>query len=281
MYITEHLEDYQEKLTSKMQARMKIRRVVYTNRMLVTVKELVRKYCLISPDMTHFLPPTKEDIMQQQVVIVTTSMAHELVKLQLQGVFTHIFIDEAGQALETEAIMPMCLADKKTCVVLAGDHKQMNPEVFGEEARKHKLHVSLLERLYLHYQQLAVKSRNGQEVTSIQHVIQLHENYRSEPTILSFLSQVFYGGSQVLIPSIKNPTNTTIPCLFFCRSDGEETQDLNATSYYNMYEVDQAFHLVKWLIEHWPQEWGPVNYRQIAVTTSYPLQVYIEYKCGV
>lgn len=41
------------------------------------------------------------------------------------GFFTHIIIDEAAQALETEAIQPLLLADYNTRVVLAGDHMQV------------------------------------------------------------------------------------------------------------------------------------------------------------
>lgn len=54
------------------------------------------------------------------------------------------------QALESEAIIPLCLAGRHTKIVLAGDHMQMDPPVFSPIARKYGLHVSLLERLYDH-----------------------------------------------------------------------------------------------------------------------------------
>ncbi len=37
-----------------------------------------------------------------------------------QGHFTHILIDEAAQAMECEALMPLSLASSKTRIVLAG-----------------------------------------------------------------------------------------------------------------------------------------------------------------
>jgi helicase MOV-10 len=43
--------------------------------------------------------------------------------------FTHIFVDEAGEALEPEALIPLNLANKNTSIVLAGDHKQLGPIV--------------------------------------------------------------------------------------------------------------------------------------------------------
>ena len=54
------------------------------------------------------------------------------------------------QALESECIVPLCLAGEHTKVVLAGDHMQMDPPVYSSIARKYGLHVSLLERLYDH-----------------------------------------------------------------------------------------------------------------------------------
>ena len=41
------------------------------------------------------------------------------------GHFTHILLDEAAQAIECEAIMPLSLANEKTRIVLAGDHMQV------------------------------------------------------------------------------------------------------------------------------------------------------------
>jgi helicase MOV-10 len=45
-----------------------------------------------------------------------------------RGHFTHIFVDEAGQATEPEALVPIrMMADKATNVVLSGDPKQLGP----------------------------------------------------------------------------------------------------------------------------------------------------------
>jgi len=43
----------------------------------------------------------------------------------ISGFFTHIFLDEAAQALECEMLIPLSLAGPKTRVVLAGDHMQV------------------------------------------------------------------------------------------------------------------------------------------------------------
>lgn len=59
-----------------------------------------------------------------------------LFSIEIQGMFTHIFIDEAAQTLECESLMPLSLATEKTCIVLAGDHHQISPRVYSEEARQ-------------------------------------------------------------------------------------------------------------------------------------------------
>lgn len=46
-------------------------------------------------------------------------------KLIFVGFFTHILIDEAAQAMECEAVMPLSLANENTRIVLAGDHMQV------------------------------------------------------------------------------------------------------------------------------------------------------------
>ena len=69
------------------------------------------------------------ELNNYNIVITTLSTALVLAHMDLEGFFTHIFIDEAGQALETEAIIPLTMATKETCVVLAGDHIQMSPKV--------------------------------------------------------------------------------------------------------------------------------------------------------
>ena len=47
----------------------------------------------------------------------------------IAGCFTHILLDEAAQAMECEAILPLALASPNTRIVLAGDHMQLSPEV--------------------------------------------------------------------------------------------------------------------------------------------------------
>lgn len=61
-----------------------------------------------------------------RLVVATTAAAMQLKKLYKQDGFTHIFIDEAAQCIEPEAIVPLYLAGRYTKILLAGDHLQVS-----------------------------------------------------------------------------------------------------------------------------------------------------------
>uniref|UniRef100_A0A1X7SVT3 DNA2/NAM7 helicase helicase domain-containing protein n=1 Tax=Amphimedon queenslandica TaxID=400682 RepID=A0A1X7SVT3_AMPQE len=62
-----------------------------------------------------------------------------------KGCFSHILLDEGAQAREPESIIPLCLADSNTRIIIAGDHKQVGPSliVLGEAAIHNGLSMSL------------------------------------------------------------------------------------------------------------------------------------------
>ena len=63
-----------------------------------------------------------------RLVVTTNGTAGRLMKdVGLpHGYFTHIFLDEAAQCTEPEALMPLLLAGPHTKIVLAGDHLQVS-----------------------------------------------------------------------------------------------------------------------------------------------------------
>lgn len=83
----------------------------------------------MASDGQSFEIPTEAIIRQHHVVVTTVEMSLHLTLMNLYGYFTHIFVDEAGQVLECETLMPLTLATDKTCVVLTGDHMQISPKV--------------------------------------------------------------------------------------------------------------------------------------------------------
>ena len=82
----------------------------------------------LTEDQTYSLNPSTGFHFTQMVSdqsLVQIKRLHTVLCLGLAGFFTHIFIDEAAQALECETLIPLGLADEKTRIVLAGDHLQV------------------------------------------------------------------------------------------------------------------------------------------------------------
>lgn len=218
------------------------------------------QYCLINETkgLRSFRLPTLAELHQTKVVVVTLSTATCLSTMNLpRGFFTHILVDEAAQALETETTIPLALANRNTRIVLAGDHMQIGPDVFSVFAKERNLHVSLLERLYDHYPK------------TFSCAILLCENYRSHDAIIRFASESFY--DQKLIASSNQPGHDKYHPLSFFTSRGEDVQDKNSTAFYNLAEVFEVVERVIELKKIWPENWGE---HSIGVVTPYSDQVF-------
>jgi superfamily I DNA and/or RNA helicase len=108
---------------------LRLLRVYFKERRVNTVKPEVLKYCLLTKDNHHFRMPTNQDVCSAHVVITTLTTSAVMDHERLKGHWSHIFVDEAAQALECEAIMPLADCNDSTVVVLAGDHMQISPKV--------------------------------------------------------------------------------------------------------------------------------------------------------
>ncbi|XP_055626780.1 probable RNA helicase armi [Toxorhynchites rutilus septentrionalis] len=113
--------------------------------------------------------------------------------------FTHVIIDEAGQCLETETLIPMTFINKHCgTVVLAGDPMQLGPVVMSTHAQSRGFCTSLLVRLMDTPLYKSDKTRfpdtggfNPRLVTKLRY------NYRSLPCILDLYSELFYESSLI------------------------------------------------------------------------------------
>ena len=254
LYIRDYLDPFITTNTS-----VKLLRIYYTNRWVQTVHTTVQKYCLI--ENNGFKYPAKEDIRRCDIVVTTLGTSRYLSTIGLKiGTFSHIFIDEAAQALECEAIMPLALAlPFRTRVVLAGDHMQLSPEVFSTFAKEKKFNKSLLERLYdLYPPNYPCK-------------ILLCENYRSHEAIIGYTSELFY--EQKLLASGKQTKHDTWHPLTVFTARGEDVQDTNSTSFYNNAEVYEVVERVHELQKSWPKSWGERHEYSIGIVTPYYDQV--------
>lgn len=236
-------------------------RIYFKNRWTQTVHPVVRLYCYMSENEDRFLMPSKEEVSKYRIIVATLSTSRYLNYLQLEpGFFTHILLDEAAQAIECEAVMPLALADKDTRVVLAGDYMQISPTVYSEFARERNLHISLLERLY--------------DLYPMKHPckILLCENYRSHEVIVEYTSNLFYEAK--LVAAGKQPSHPKLYPLTFYTAKGEDIQEKNSTTFYNNAEVFEIAERVQELHKTWPTEWGPLEDGNIGVVTPYSDQVF-------
>nr|CAD7592664.1 unnamed protein product [Timema genevievae] len=281
LYIKDYLHPYVEAGHSEARPL----RIYYHKRWVATVNHLVQKYCLVDliGGVKTFRVPTLEDVLKHRVIVVTLSISMYLSTLGLpKGHFSHILLDEAAQAMECEAIMPLALANEDTRIVLAGDHMQLSPELFSQFAKERNLHVSLLERLYDHYP------------TTFPCKILLCENYRAHEAIIqlantlvvlsstaedgkievriSFTSELFY--DQKLISSGKQPRHDKFYPLTFFTTRGEDVQDINSTAFYNNSEVYEVVERVCELRKRWPPAWGKMDDQSIGIMTPYADQVF-------
>uniref|UniRef100_A0A6Q2X6T1 RNA helicase n=1 Tax=Esox lucius TaxID=8010 RepID=A0A6Q2X6T1_ESOLU len=141
-----------------------------------------------------FVFPCKEELMKYSIIITTLLTAGRLVTGGIPpDHFSHVFVDEAGHAVETETIIPLAglLDPDNGQVVLAGDPKQLGPIIRSPLAIKYGLGVSLLERLMkvsLYQKEESTGTFNNRYVTK------LLRNYRSHPSILKVPNELFYEG---------------------------------------------------------------------------------------
>uniref|UniRef100_A0AAR2KF56 RNA helicase n=1 Tax=Pygocentrus nattereri TaxID=42514 RepID=A0AAR2KF56_PYGNA len=158
-------------------------RVNATCRQEESIPDVLRQYSRAGEDVRH--------ASFHRIVVSTCSSAGMFYQIGLRvGHFTHVFLDEAGQATEPESLIPLGLLSEKTGqVVLAGDPKQLGPIVKSKLAEAFGLGVSLLERLMA----IALYSCNEKGYNPLL-VTKLVYNYRSHEVLLSLPSRLFYGG---------------------------------------------------------------------------------------
>lgn len=260
LYVSDHFHPF---ITKKKCALRPIR--IKANKQgtaLFATDEITLRYCFLSEDRQHFLPPTKAVLDLHNIVITTTTMARHFHDLKLkEGYFTHILIDEASQMLECEALMALGLAGPNTRVVLAGDHMQMAPKLFSVDEH-HRSNHTLLTRLFHYYQ--------GQKCDAAQNSrIIFSDNYRSTKEIVEFVSTHFYVGKNDVIKAAGNiPAPPTGHALKFHHVRGECLLDTPTMSWYNRQEAAKVVEAVKDILEHWPDTWGPRHQRSICVLSE-------------
>ncbi|CAI5991760.1 unnamed protein product [Closterium sp. NIES-65] len=229
-----------------------------------------------------FRLPSLSEIHTARVVAVTCCSAALLYRMGVpRGTFTHIFIDEAGHAIEPEGIIPIaCHAAPHAVILLAGDHKQLGPVVRSLAARKYKLPCSYLERLA----SLGIYSAEDQEDGSYigyntSAITKLVKNYRSHPKILELPNEMFYEGEleacadEMVRSSLcrwdELPNKNEFPIIFHGVM-GKDEREGNSPSFFNPFEATVVLKYITSLMGYRSQR---VPLTDIGVVTPYRKQM--------
>lgn len=206
---------------------------------------------------------SKTIIMQYKILISTLGSFGPLMHIKFPpDHFTHVIIDEAGQTVETESLIPISFVSKnKGQVVLAGDPKQLGPVLTSHIAKQFGFEKSFLERLTEHNYYLPIFGP-GRNAFDSRYVTKLKKNYRSLPSILGIYNDLFYNGqleAEVCVknsPEIEllnsldeilwNRTTRDKQCgVFFINvSSGRNCRSPESCSWYNNEEAGRIFMFV-------------------------------------
>ncbi|KAG8944210.1 hypothetical protein FRC03_002138 [Tulasnella sp. 419] len=165
--------------------RTQIFRLNAPTRPKTTLPPVLKDFCSLNE--TIFTIPPLEVLKNYRVIVSTCMTAAIPSRVGLpRGHFSHVFVDEAGQASEPEVMIPIkLLGGSESNIIISGDPKNLGPVVSSPVAQRLGLGTSYLERLI----NLPIyDDRTHHGVT----MIKLTDNFRSHPAILKFPNENFY-----------------------------------------------------------------------------------------
>lgn len=225
--------------------------------------------------------PCKEDLMPYKIVVCTLVTAGRLVSGGFPvGHFSHIFVDEAGHAVEPEIVISVAgLLNAETGqLVLAGDPKQLGPILRSPFAIKYGLGLSLLERL-MTQNELYQKGDTGFDN---RYVTKLLQNYRSHPSILKVPNELFYDNELKAcadeISSRQYCTWEHLPKrgfpVIFHGVVGKDERESTSPSFFNTSEIDKIMdYLKKLLLTQAKKGIAKISPKDIGIIAPYRKQV--------
>lgn len=241
------------------------------NRKTECIPESIQPYSLICEEM--------QKAVRHRILVTTCTTSGKIYTMCLQiGHFTHLFIDEAGQATEPESLVSIGLIrcdSNPGQIVLAGDPKQLGPVLMSRQASAYGLGVSLLERL----SHSPLYSRQDRFTSSGYYnpdlLTKLIRNYRSHSSLLALPSFMFYENELVACAPVEVAERMAhfswlpkpgVPLLFH-GVRGENYQEADSPSWCNPAEV---YHVIRYLQLLLNAKVDPEN---VGVITPYRKQV--------
>ncbi|CCH41224.1 ATP-dependent helicase NAM7 [Wickerhamomyces ciferrii] len=203
---------------------------------------------------TYFtlLRKKEKSILKQADVVCATCVGAGDRRLENVN-FRTILIDESTQASEPECLIPLVHGAKQ--VILVGDHQQLGPVILDKKAGDAGLKQSLFERLVV-----------------LGHVpIRLEVQYRMNPCLSEFSSNMFYDGSlqngvtkeQRQLPNSAFPWPVVDTPMMFWANFGREEISGSGTSFLNRIEAMNCERIITRLFR------DGVQPEQIGVITPY------------
>lgn len=202
------------------------------------------------------LKTARDEVLRlADVVCSTLSSAGSDALVQLDLEFDAVIVDEATQATELQALIP--LKYRSRMCVLVGDPKQLPATVMSKAAVECSFHQSLFQRL----------ERLGAPVSL------LNTQYRMHPLISAFPNAWFYDGKLVDGPRVRvakpfHQHDLFVPFLFIDVA-GQESRQQGQTSAFNRDEAQLASDLTRALLAAFEADVGG----GVAVITPYRRQM--------
>ncbi|KAK0677637.1 MOV10 Helicase, partial [Pygoscelis papua] len=265
-------------------------RLIASSRNYQEVPADIRPCCNWDDEQSCYVYLSKEHLGRYRILITTLVTAGRLASANFPpGFFSHVFIDECGQAVEPESVVAIAglltAMDQETNpnggqLVLAGDPQQLGPVLRSPLAIEHGLGTSLLERLMLH-NPLYKKSSGGYNP---QFVTKLLWNYRSHEAILRIPNELFYDSELKACESDELDVRSLycawdelpkkgFPIIFHgvC---GEDQREAKSPSFFNTAEIEVLVHYLKKLLQSRGKGGCPsVSPKEVGIISPYRKQV--------
>ncbi|XP_050549253.1 uncharacterized protein LOC118272498 [Spodoptera frugiperda] len=151
-------------------------------------------------------------------IIVTTLGSAQSYKMRgLKRRIALCIIDEAGQVIEPETLIPLTL--DVTRLTLIGDPQQLPGFICSQRAKQHGLNESLFSRL----------SSCSEHWAGGSPVVLLNQQYRMHPDIADYPSRAFYNGRVMNAPPLR-PSLPIPPYNIVGISSGDKAQGVNGAN---------------------------------------------------
>jgi hypothetical protein len=247
-------------------------------------------------DEAFLLPTERSSYDGKWVVAATCATAQKLARVPgCAGLFSHVIIDEAGQAAEPECMCAVAgllraPASGGARLVLAGDPKQLGPVLRSALAARCGLGTSFLERLTDAtpggpHARAALNDGDPALVDGFHpaYTTLLTDNYRSHPALIAVSSAAFYNNALVAcadeeqsrafcnwegLTQAARDVPGGFPLLFH-GVEGEDAREGNSPSWFNALEATAVLGHVRSAIAH---RGGGVGPKDVGVVTPYHKQ---------